>query len=63
MQVDCLIEVSVGNRVPTFLEKSCQFYLSFIHFVAALMYLSVFPFGVEGLMWIWLYQFQGSLIY
>ena len=32
-------------------------------FVSDLLYLFVFPMDVENLMWIWLYQFPGSLIY
>ena len=32
--------------------KSCQHCLPSVHFVAALLHLSVFPFGVGGLMWI-----------
>ena len=32
-----------GKELPT---------LSSVHFVAALLYLSVFPFGVGGMMWI-----------
>ena len=44
------------------LGKSCQLCLPSVYFVAASLYLSVFPFGVGGLMWIWLYQFLSSLI-
>ena len=43
------IQLSLGNRVPTFLVKSCQLCLPSVHFVAALFYLSVFSFGTGGL--------------
>ena len=46
------IQLSLGNRIPTFLGKSCQLCLPPVHSVVALLYLSVFPFGVGGLMWI-----------
>ena len=55
--------LSLGNRVFTFLGKSFQLCLPSVHFVAALLYLSVFPFGFLVLVWIWLYQFLSSLIY
>ena len=54
------ILLSLGNRVPTFWGKSCQFRLLSVHFVAALLYLSVFSLGVGGLMWVLLYQFLSS---
>ena len=40
------IQFSLGNRVPTFLGKSCQLCLSSVHFVVALLY---FTFGIGGL--------------
>ena len=43
--------------------NGCQFCLPPVHVVAVLLYLSVLPFHVENLIWIWLYQFQSSLIY
>ena len=39
----------MGNRVSTFLEKSYQLCLPSFHLAAALLYSSVFPFGVGGL--------------
>ena len=44
-------------------ELLCQLCLSSVHFETASLYLSVFPFGAGGLMWISLYQFPSSLIY
>ena len=43
------IQLSFGSRVPTFYGKSCQLCLQSANFVAALLYLSVFPFGGWGL--------------
>ena len=54
------IQLSLGNSVR-FWGKSYQLCLPSFHFVAALLYLSVFPFGVGGLVWIWLYQFLFTL--
>ena len=56
------ILLSLGNRVHTFLGKRCKLCSPSVHFMVALLYLSVFPFGVGGL-WIWLYQFLSSLIW
>ena len=57
------IQVSLGNIITTFLGKGYQLCLPSVHFVATLLYLSVIPFDVGGLMWIWLYQFPSSLIH
>ena len=46
MEDDYILFKSLDNRLPTFLGKSCQLPFASIHFVAALLYLSVFPFGV-----------------
>ena len=56
---------SLCNRVPPppYLGKICQLCLPSVHFVIALLYLSVFLFGVWNLIWIWLYQFPSSLSY
>ena len=43
--------------------NGCQFCQPPVHVVAVLLYLSVLPFPVENLIWIWLYQFRSSLIY
>ena len=42
-------QLSLYNRVATFLGKSCQLCLPSVHFAAAELYLSVFPFGNGGL--------------
>ena len=44
-------------------RKSCQLCLPSVHFVAVLVFLSVFPFGVKGLVRTRLYQFLSTLIY
>ena len=50
-------------KLIKFVYQSCQLYLESVHFVAASLYLTVFPVGVGGLTWIWLYQFPNSRIY
>ena len=50
-------------RIATFLGESCQLCLPSVLYVAVKLYLSVFLFDVENLMWIWLFQFPSSLIY
>ena len=46
------IQFSLHDRVRTLLVKNCQLCLPNIHFVVALLYLSVFPFDAEGLVWL-----------
>ena len=57
------IQLSLVTDLPPFSGKSCRFCLPYVHLMAPQFYLFVFPFGVGGLMWIWLYQFLISLIY
>ena len=44
------IQLSLGNRIATFLEKNCHLFLSSGNFVAAYLYLSAFSFGVGDVM-------------
>ena len=57
------IQLNLGNRVAIFLGKSCYFCLPSVHFMVTVLYLSVLPFGVGGLIWNWLYQFLSLLTY
>ena len=48
--VSCLyIQLSSGNRDPNFLRMSSQKCVPSVHFVAASLYLSIFPFYFGGL--------------
>ena len=51
-----------NNFNNLFSGKEFQLCLPAVHFLAAWLYLSVFPFGGRGLMRIWLYQFLSLLI-
>ena len=57
------VRLSLGDRVATFLGKSCQLCLPSVHYVAASLCLPAFPFGVNGFMWILFCLFLSSLIY
>ena len=49
------IQFSLQDRVLTLLIKNSQLCLPYIHFVVALLYLTVFYFDAQGLVWLWLY--------
>ena len=58
-----ICSVKIGLQSCHFFRERVANFLPSVHFVAALLYLSVFHFGFGGLMWIKLYQFLNSLIY
>ena len=49
LEIDTSAVGLLSSSVPTFLVNSCQLYLPSVYFVAGLLYLSVFPFGVWDL--------------
>ena len=45
-------KLRLGGGIPIFMGRGGHLILHFVHFVTVLLYLSIFPFGVGGLMWI-----------
>ena len=56
-------QVSEPWPVGLLFGKDLLALLAICSFCGCFIVFSVFPFGVGGLMWIWLYEFLSSLIY